>query len=518
MPPSEPQHRSTRRRRKKKKNAIKEPFSLKKALKAKSMKARFLQTFIGMVIGFGMIGGFWLYVNRGESTANNSQETFDPITDYEKIRDSGTIEQKIDLLTNYQTWPRTVSLPLQADYQYKRIELVKAILKEPAVDDTYRRYAIRQEMDAVGTLYGIDFMNKMGDEEITQRATELAESYLDDPDPDVARDAKLLQCKINVFEYIKNPIDENFNVVAENLRKIANEYPGDIYVFSNLAIMLKRMVMEKHPRNFDLVDEIAESYNQNDSPKLREEVGNLRDFSLIIQSDIERHFFGDWLGTEENQRQIREKMLSLAGNPTAGVTMMERIEQGLVWLERMKGYEIERAVAQRLLDSLPQRSDPKVRQLAEAVARGALQRLELIDKPFDFSPIVAQNPSVSASDFDGKVTILFFHDFRNQKANEFHKSLARMFARMFDRRPVKLVMIVDQPLPDDWPTRAQEKRMNWLYVQDSADMDPAMSVRSQIPVHVRPYLVLIGPDGRVTDLNVPLTNLQTRVQSMLPSN
>ncbi len=516
MPPSQPPHRSTRRRRKKKKNEIKEPFSLKKLLKAKSPLARFVQTLIGMVIGFGLIGGFWLYVNGGATTPAGTDEAFDPITDYEKIRDFGTVEQKIDLLTSYHDWPRSASLPIQADYQRKRMELVEAILAEPAVNDDYRRYAIRQQMDAAGALYGIDFLNQMGDESISELASDLAQTYLDDVDPEVARDARLLQCKIAVFEYIKNPVDENFEVVANSLRKIADRYPDDVYVFSNLAIMLKRMVMEKHEDGFELVDEIVDFYNQNDSPEIQEQVSRLRDFSLILQTDIEQHFYGDWLGTEENQQQIREKMLVLAGDPSTGLTMLDRLEQGLVWLERMRGYEIERDVAQRIMESLPERKDPKVREHAESVARNALKRLDLVGQTFDFSPIIAQNPNVAATDFDGQVTILFFHDFQNQKAVKLQQSLVKMFARFFDRRPVKLVMIVDQPLPDDWSTRTQEQRMGWLYVQDSGDTEK--SVRSQVPINIRPYIALVGPDGRISDLNVPLANLQTRVQSMLPNN
>ena len=507
-----------RRRSKRRNNKITEKPSLKKALKSRSPVARFLQTLIGMLIGFGLIGGFWLYVNRlTPAEVPDREQPVDLLSDYEKIRDFGSIEELLGLLSELNDWPKKAEVPIRIEYQQKRIEIADRILaiESAQLSPADRDFAVRSKLDAAGAWYGLDLLQELNLPGVVQQTDDLVQQYVDDDSPEISKEARMLRCKLLCFEFAKNPDSVDFDELKSNLMQLNEDYANDPLIVSSMVVLVKRMIRTEDDRVPPLVDTLLERLGRSENPEIGTIASGLRDFQLFYESKIDKYFFGDWLGTEANQKVLKQKMISLASNPETGETMLRRIQEGMLWLERVKGYDIEREVAEALVNSASARKVPQVAEQAEQIGRDAIQRIDSIGKPWDFRETDIEGKPFDPASFENRLVALFFWDPTDAASLDFAQRICKMAGRNKEQFPIQIIAVPTRPMERGTP-QSPLKKLGWRWKQARFPDErvPAYAYQDQFPVPKTPYLILIGRDGTIADINPDLPRLLVSVTQL----
>lgn len=479
----------------------------------KSLGQRILEMLFGVLVGGALVAGliwyFFLrepveYVQRRENIENSViSGTVNPIADFATIRDTGTLGDMKTLLLALSEWPRDDDTAVKIDYQKKRIEIADKILAHQDLPDIQRELAIAGKMDALGVWFGLDYGKELGDPLIAEKYRAACKDFQDDSDPEIRREAALGKAKVLVFEYCKGNWNGTFAHIGTSILDLAEEYPDDTYVLSNINLLMTTLHQYKQEEAIELYRKLSVAYEGSSNPQIADMQSRLTDTVLLYESGINQLITGNW-NNPENKEEIFKTITDLANNPKSGIMVFRQIGFTITGFENVGDYERTKKGCLVLKDSIGKHA-PKVDKLIASIANDGLKRMAALNQPWSFEGVDVNGRKIDVSKFTDKVVVVLFWSPREDRLAAAQFSLLEQLNLLVGSSGVRFVTVQVEEIPG----KLVEANPAWTNILHKKENPSNYSL--QCPVNKVPYYLIVDRDGIVKEMHVSYEELKTKI-------
>ncbi len=473
---------------------------------------------IGLLV---LLFGAWYYFLRvpPQTTASPVAEktmgegnVVDDIEGYTSILDGGNLENQLSLLVRLDEWPREAATPIRLDTLKKRLDLAQAVARHDDLTEEQRIANAKRILNAMGQIYGIAHLEKIdSDGKLVSDYLNICNSFVNDPDPEVSREARLSKLKALVYEASEGELDGRAATINENFMELIRLYPNNESVASTVKLLALKMASADVESGKLLIKKVIEQYdlqpvtNQGVSGQL----STLKDEVLLGESGIAG--LAREAAATNNYDKYLPKLYELAERSDTGMEMINRIYNAVGFFEIRRKHDVAISILERLEASAENRQDPRVRDQALRVAKWGLLRNRAVGKPFDLSDIESDGNPVDLVQFSDRPVLLVFYSPNNPKTPALLKDLDDIYD-LIGRTGIRIVTIaVEQPRSDSIPNKLNTA---WVNIESRPPPGRTSEIFLRCPVSHVPYFVAINHAGELDTLNVPEANIKTVVENM----
>ena len=467
-----------------------------------------------------LVFGTWYYVLREppKKTASPVAEktmagnVVDDEEGYATIRDSGNLENQLNLLVKLDEWPRGAATPIRLDTLYKRLELAQTVLKHDDLTEEQRVENAKRVLNAMGQIYGIAHVEKIdSDGKLVSDYLNICNSFINDLDPDVAREARVSKLKALVYETTDGNLDSTAATINENFMELIRMYPNNELVASTIKLLALQMTSADVETGKQLIKDIIKQYDLQviTEPGVARQMGTLKDEMLLDESGI-----SDLAQTAADTNEFDaylEKLYELVELPDTGMEMINRIYNAVGFFEIRRKHDVAISILEKLESTVDSRTDPVIRDQAFRVAKFGLIRNRAVGKPFDLSDIDANGEPVDLVQFADRPVLLVFYSPNNPNTPSLLQNLDDIYD-LIGRTGLRIVTIaVEPPKADAVPVKMNR---SWVNIESSPPPGRTSEIFKRCPVTHVPYFVAINHSGELEILNLPEANIKTVIENM----
>jgi len=472
---------------------------------------------IGMVVIGFCVWYFFLREAPTEAASPIAEKTMqDNVVDdeagFETIRDSGILDDQLNLLRRLDEWPREAETPVRLDTLSKRLELAKVVQDTPNLDPETRISNARRILNAIGQIYGIALLEGIdSDGKIVSDYLNICNSFVIDSDPGVAREARLAKAKVLVFESTDGDFETKFETIEENLLDLIELYPNDDLVASTIKSLALQLESRDKELSRGLLKKIVNRYEQKSvtSVGVVNQLKNIKDEMVLEESGIVE-LAREAIATDSYDRYL-EKLYELAELPNTGVELINRISKAVGFFESKGKHDIALAILEKLSGTVFGRQDPAVKEHAFRVSHFGTIRNNAVGKPFDFSDLTADGETVDLVQFSDRPVLIVFYSPNNPNSAQLLKNINGTYG-LISRTGVRIVAVaVDKSKKNDEPIKLNR---NWVDIQNSPPPGRTSEIFKRCPVTSVPYVSVVNHDGGLEMINVPVNNIKTVIENM----
>lgn len=510
----------SRRRRKSKSSS----FTVKKK---RSALRTVLETVMGVSFGAGILFLAILWFRQDEPEKNSKPEVTQGVVqgnvivraeNYELIRDSGNLENQLNLLMDLNQWPKDAETPVRLDTLGKRLELAQTILEHEELTEEGRVAAAKASISAIGQIYGISI-----DEEIDTKGR-IKEDYLRitsqfsvDSDPEVAKEAVLAELKILIYDN-SGKLPEKQDEIRKDMLDLVDKYPNDQIVLATLRLLVERVKFEESELATSLYNSLIERYKTK--PEVDEKIllhlKAIEDRIALGESDI--GVLTPEIAGSDQFEQYFEKLIPLIERQDTGIDFLNKIYSVVGFLEAVHENEKAIRVLEKIKEHAPKRQDVASRYYADRMARFGIIRNSNVGKPFDFTDMDAEGLPVDLALLKNRPVILAFYSPNNAMSENLLNQLNQAYS-LISNTGVKVVSISVEEAANG---RADIGfHPEWIKIlnippKNSQDSDEGLSkIFMRCPVSHVPYFAIVDSSGVLRELNVPTSQMKTRLEAMV---
>ena len=262
--------------------------------------------------------------------------------DFEAGLAEATTEELETLLVRLNNWNRSAVLYVKIRRNNERVKVANALMLHP-LGRQQRNLAITSKLEAQSAIYGMEFMQSISNPNIPSarganlRAT--AEKYLHDSDPEISQAAKLALLKVDAFETVEDPRETDPQALAEKANQMLTEYPDNDFVISNVKLILDAMLKFRKPFGMDLIRELLELSQENQSASVEKLRQYLRDEVQLSDLKYSQQIEDIWVNGDKGQRELFKISVMLARQPSGGEKIVSSVNAVANWFEQYNQYE-----------------------------------------------------------------------------------------------------------------------------------------------------------------------------------
>ncbi len=484
----------------------------------KSVSRRLMEMILGVVIGLGLlIGLVWYFflreppdssaAKKGDVTPSIIGASFDPIADFENIRNNGGLNDLQALLIELNNWPKGATLPVRIDYQNKRVAIANRILAHPEATEEQRVLAGKAKLDALGAYYGLDYMNQLSDPLIAEKYLKASSGFLDDPNYELSRDAYLGKAKTLIYEFSKGSWPGTFASVEDAILVLPEKFPDDSFVISNVQLLLTALRQSDMPKSMQLTKKIIQACQGMQDPQVLQLLRSMQDVVLLNEKGSALMLESSWDKTAD-QKPLLDNVLELCDRTETGETVLRQIETAINWFEKIGKVDYSIEICNRLAATANLRQPEAVAELAQEIAQNGLQRAKCLNSKWSFEANDERGRKLESKDFSDKVVLIAYWSPSSNQSNRMFDELNRLHSLLATAN-IKFVTV----RIDDSPGFDAQSNPAWTNLR-STPGNPSPYV-TQCPVTRVPYYVIIGRDGKAKALNVDFSELKTKADWFL---
>jgi hypothetical protein len=441
--------------------------------------------------------------------------------DFDTILASGSVEQLAKLLEQVNNWDHRTSAGGQISENQKRVEVATRLLQMP-LDKELREDAIKAKFDALSIMYGVDIVKSMNLPNIAPNLQAFSETHRDDPNPEIAQLAKLSAVKVNTFEFLKKcgrGEQAHVQPVADGILQLMRDYPDDSLVRSNLQLIVTAVTNTAPQVGRDLIRALVSHVDEFKNPEIVNYFDSLNDELLLIDSGFKKLFGNRFVNGNSGRKELQACLISLAGNPVGGKKLLNTVVVGANWFEEANYFEGADEVYRAMAGSAASRISPESAALAERLGNAGLARCGLPGKKWQFNGKLIGDltwqKNLEVEKLAGRVVVVIFWsvDDRNSLAviRKFHSKAKELAFK----NVAVLAVCVDKKI-DDKHSVSLQGLPSYIAVGYPSGVEslPAseISMLEQCPVENVPFALVIGSQGFVQAVNVPMDELKTATE------
>lgn len=466
-----------------------------------------------------VVGVIWL-VNQSRGTSFIGGETtgldnkdFDPIADFDTIRDEGNVDQLEKLMFDLKLRKiGTQSVPVQLDNSTKIVQVAEQILDHPERSEKQRVFAARSKLDAIWQTYRTSLRNNLNDPFVAQQFFAAADEFIGDENELVSRDAYLGRARGLVYETSLKRSLGSFENVGKSITDLIATYPEDKVVLENIRILFTTLRAKDAENSTKLAGQIAEIADQSDHAGTQKLARFMKDIIALYDAGIGNM---KTIGTiMVNDDDFKSRLKKLNEDPDTGETVVTQLDNAIEFFERQQKYDDAAEISSWILDKANGRTDPEASKLAKTVGEAGLKRNSLLNQPWSFEAVDKIGGSVKSKRFDGRVAMIVFFSSAEEKSKKLLNSLSNLSATMFG----KTVDFILVEVKHGEPVVGTQEFENSRWVVLSTTLDDPNNYLKQCPTIRFPYCLLIDKAGKVDSINLTLTSVKTKIENLLSEN
>ena len=466
-----------------------------------------------IITTIAIVTGMVLFT-RSSTTNSTVVETSESIEElgFNRILESGNLpllKGKLDEMRSKRFDPTLV--PVILDNSNRVIELADVVLTHPDLEEDFRTDAIRAKLHALETVYFTAHRNELKDPFIAEQLLSSAQSYFEDEDRLVARDARLSHSKGVVLETIRKSSLGSFDRVTQSFVNLINEFPNDRQVATSIRQSFVQL----------------RAFNSNESVKLAAEVARVAGTSNSEATEDLVRFMKDIIVLHDTGIGNLRKITSIIVDDTAfmacldelnskldtGPTVVTQLDNAIEFFERQRKYDMALQLCKKILANAEKRTHPAAAEMAKTIGKNGVDRNSLLNDPWDFETTDFFGNEITQEQFSDRVVlIIIFPTELSETANLNQAILGLASSNIGKAIDMILVEITDS---NQAPVSSENKQL-WRTIQSSEDSPH--KYLTNCPTRRFPYGILIDKNGKVDSINITLSNVKTRIGYLLSRN
>ncbi len=486
---------------------------------------------MGVSIGAAIIlGVVWYYfIREAPEPESNSAVTENVVennvvtkTDnYIAIRDGGRLNEQVELLAKLSQWPRDAETPIKLDTLGKRLELAETVLEHPELDEENRVIAARAALSAAGQIYGICLDEDIdSDGNVQKDLQRISNKFLNDKDPVVAREAKMSEVKLLVYDNIGRDLAGSYDRIQREILNLVNQSPNDPFALATIRLLAGRVKAADTVFGDKLYSVVLAEYQSlpNLDKKMLPALKSMEDKIAISQSEI--GLLTPEIARTEKFEAYFQKLTSLINRTDTGIDYINRLYSVVGFLEGVREHKKAIRVLNKIRDSVQNRTDFNAKVQADRLSRFGLIRNSAIGKKLDFNDTDSSGLPVDVSILKNRPVVLAYYSPNNPNSENVLNELNQIYL-MTVNTGVKFVAIaVEAPQSGklDFAFHPEWIKIQSIPPSGPQDSDDKLSqIFKRLPVSHVPYFALVDPDGILREINIPTNQLKTRVEAIVSS-
>lgn len=476
---------------------------------------------MGISIGAILIGfGIWNFFIREAPTKAASpvaektmqDNVVDDEAGYESIRDSGILENQLNLLRRLDEWPRDAATPVRLDTLNKRLELAQKVQQHPELDEETRVANAQRILNAMGQIYGIALNEGIdSDGKIVSDYLNVCNSFVNDSDPDVAREARVAKSKALVYESTDGEFETRFDTIQDNLLGLVESYPNNEVIASTIKRLSLQLDSRDKAKSRQIMKAVIDKYEAMSvtSVGVVNQLRTIKDEILLEESGIgilakeavETGTYDDYL----------EKLYELAEQPDTGIELVNRVYTAIGYFEAKGKHDIALSILEKLRGTVFSRQDTRSREHTFRVSEFGIIRNNAVGKPFDFSDLNSAGEPVDLIQFSDRPVLLFFYSPNNPNSRQQMKNISSTYD-LIARTGIRVVAIaVEESKTDNITVKLNRE---WVNIQSSPPPGRTSEILKRCPVTSVPYFAVVNHDGILEKINISVGSIKTIFENM----
>ena len=436
--------------------------------------------------------------------------TIDP-HDFDAVVESGDIKLLGDLLLELDQQDSGKPPAELMEISRQCAELADQMLTMD-LGPAQEKFAKTSKIAALTKIYGLDYLHELNTPSIAQELHELATSYLDDPDADLVRNANLAIFKVNTLEQKKSK-STLVEPIADDIVELLEQYPDDGAVISTIRLVLNAYLNEEPVVGRSLVEEFCDRENVLESPKAKAICLDFSDRVLLMDAGYEQLFADRWVKGTVGQRELLIKSIELIKNRGFGGLLTRKVDEVAHWFEKEDRYESAIQIYDAMLESAENAANAQAVSLARKLAISGLKRNKLIHQKVDLSGFAPDGSPIQSNEFYQRAVAVVFWSNLNSTSKEalgqFH-----LDTQEWEGKPITVLAVCVDKNSVDEVKQVAAKFQRFRFMVGNPAGDGIIPVLEQCPSDRVPRAMLIGREGTVVDVNVPMGELKTAAEGL----
>ena len=477
-----------------------------------------VETFMGVAIGVGIIAiaVWWFFLRTPDELVDNSAASTaivkgsvkDSDASFEEVRDEGTLEQQLELIDSLSDSPKGSEIAVQLETVSRRIEIAQAILKRDEISEEQRAETATKLIQSAEQSYGIGWIESIDSEgEIFNQLLEITNPFVSDSNSEIAALAKMAQAKAKVYHQLRNNRVADVGKIKSGMTELITSLPDDNAAAETVVAMALFVKSIDAEAGYDVMRQIVTDY-ESPSEAVAPSVRLLAEQLILVDSGISE-LAKEAVQTKDYDAYI-EKLGELSDYPNTGADIVNRVANAIYTFEAIGRNDLAIRVLERLQSTAAARSDPAARLRAQQVAKFGLIRNRQVGKPFDFNDVDYLGKPLAVNKFENVPVLLIFYSPNAATSRSAFESLEELYLHTESSRVRFLAISVEEPASK----AIGETFINSDWENNASSVKKPSEIFKRCPVLKVPYFALVNKNGVLQSLNVPLSELKTRIEAL----
>ena len=432
--------------------------------------------------------------------------------EFDRVLEDSDVNQLTNILSGLNRVSRHLPPNESAKSHQRRIETANHMLGKKLSNDQ-RKLAIEAKLNALTTVYGLNYIQTEGVPNVAESLRDTAGTYVDSPDAEVQKLAKLCLVKVNSFEMTKDGNEMRPALLVDEMCKLLKGYPGDELVIATVDTIIKHL-----RGNFDRAVGVeitngikARESEFVDSPKVAKMLRDFEDEEIMSDAKYSQLYENRWVNGKRGQRELLKKSLQLAAEPNAGNLLIGSVDKVAHWFEEDDQYEIAVSIYQEILNSVDTYRDPEVAAVAKKKAQDGIARSKIVGEEIDLSGLLLNGAPHPLENIKGRVAVVVFWSMYERDSIQTLSKVA-VSGKVWKERGIRILAVnIDRSWKLDLITEITQPIENVIFLYGNPNDNYSNNILSQCPSDLVPRLMLVGRDGHVADINVPFDEVETQL-------
>jgi len=433
--------------------------------------------------------------------------------EFDELLKSSDAVQLSNILKDLNDWSPTEP----GTKRNERRVAVADILLTKKLNTEQRTLAITSKINALTSVYGLGLRVENRVANVTQSLRDTANMYLESPDLEIQKLAKLSLFKVNAFEMAKKGDGASVSLLVNDICNLLKSFPQDDTVLSTADMMVEfyrqkvgQVVASKVTEGLG-----ARKGEFTGSPKVLQLIKDFEDEALLNDAEYKQLFENRWVNGRRGQLQLLQKSMQLAAEPDPGTLLVKSIDAVAHWFEQDDQYENAVAIYDEILKSVDTYQNPEVAALAKEIAQDGIVRSKIVGEKIDLSGFRLNGEPQSVDVLEGKVVLVVFWSAFEPKSSQILQGFSLKGAQWKERGIRILGVNVDRKWDMSLIQKVTKSAANVYFLFGDPQDNYSNNVLQQCPSTVLPRLLLVQKDGHVSDINVPFGEIETQLDFLV---
>ena len=436
--------------------------------------------------------------------------------EFQKVVESGTTEQLGNVLQSLNNWKQEENQGVDEKVKknQRRVDIANKMMTME-LDSEQRALAVRSKIDALEAIYGLTFL---ADGEslpsVYQDLKNCATDYKSDEDPSLSRQARIGLMKVECFETSRED-NPDLDLVANEMCKVMKSYPDDDAALATVDSIVEFYRLKLGEESSSKIgSRLVSRRDEFTSPKVLAMLYDFSDEAKLAKTKYVQLFENRWVNGERGQQELLKRSIELVSDHDPGRRVISRVNLVALWFEQAGMYESSKQIYESVLKAVDRYKSPDVAVVAKKIAYDGLARQRLIGRKLDFNCYQFDGRPLQKSVVEDRVVVVAFWSTYNSESKGTIASLLPRAIRWKDRGVRVLAVNVDgekEHIDKSFIATMEDL----VFIYNDPDNGYSNKILSQCPSDQVPRIMLVRKDGVVSDINVPLSELDTEVEFLI---